>query len=130
MATTARFTDGIGVINAGKDNTDRILDNQYLTPAYAATIALKPTKSYTLVNVATLTGAVTFTATVGSSSTPPYVGDVIDFMLVSDGTTRTATFGTGFQVNGTFAVTTGKYGAISFRFNGTYWIETSRVVTA
>ena len=126
MATTARFTDSIGFIDAGKDNTSRILNNQYLTPAYASTIALKPYMAYTLVNPAILTGAVTFTATVVA----PFVGDRMTFLLVSDGTTRTATFGTGFLPTGTLAVTTAKNANISFIFNGTAWIETGRAVTA
>lgn len=126
MATTARFTDNIGFIDAGKDNTDRIRTNQYLTPAYASTIALSPNTSFLLVKPATLTGAVTFTAAV----TIPYVGDSITFLLVSDGTTRTATFGTGFLPTGTLAVTTAKHATISFIFNGTGWLETGRAVSA
>lgn len=130
MATTARFTNNTGVINAGTDNTDRIRDNQFQTPAYASTVTLAVRASFTLVQPAALTGAVTFAINVGSATTGPYVGDVTMLLLVSDGTTRTATFGTGFAPNGTLAVTTAKYASISFMFNGTAWIETGRTVTA
>lgn len=130
MSTLSRFPAGSGVFDLGRDNTDRIKDNRFLTPAYASTIAILPRHALTLVQPATLTGAVTFTAGVGSSTTPPYVGDEIQFLLVSDGTSRTATFGTGFAPNGTLAVTTAKYGYIDFIFNGTVWQEKSRTITA
>ena len=132
MATTSRFPgNSLTLANEQSDNTSRILTNIFLTPAYAATIAIgTPGAAKIIVQPGTLTGAVTFTAGVGTSSTPPYVGDEMYFMLVSGGTTETATFGTGFQVNGTFAVTTGKYGTIGFIFNGSYWVETARTVTA
>lgn len=130
MATTARFTDSVGPIHQGADNTDRIRSNEYLTPAYAATIALKPNKAFTLVKPATLTGAVTFTAGVGSATTAPYVGDTMTFILIPDGTTRVATFGTGFLPTGTLSVTTAKTANISFIFDGASWEETGRSVSA
>ncbi|KAA2242805.1 hypothetical protein F0L74_09765 [Chitinophaga agrisoli] len=130
MATTARFTNNVGVINQGKDNTDRIRTNEYLTPDFAATIAIAPTKSYTLVKPGTLTGAVTFTAGVGTSTTAPYVGDTMTFILIPDGTTRVATFGTGFLPTGTLSVTTAKTANISFIFDGANWEETGRSVSA
>lgn len=130
MSVASRYTNGLGPINEGTDNTDRIRNNQFLQPAFASTIALSPFASKTIVQPAAFTGAVTFTAGVGSATTAPYVGDTIDFILVSDGTSRTATFGTGFAPNGTLAVTTAKYGYISFIFNGTVWQETGRTVTA
>lgn len=129
MSTSARFNDGLSTF-PGLDNTDRIRNNAFLQPAYTSTIAIVPQTSYILVKPATLTGAVTFTIGVGSTTTPPYVGDKVEFLLVSDGTTRTATFGTGFTSTGTLAVTTAKYASISFMFNGTNWQEVGRVVTA
>lgn len=127
MATAARFT---GASNS--ENTSVSFMNDYLAPAYAATIALaiKPTAAKTVIQPAVLTGAVTFTANVGNSTAAPFVGDHIRFYLVSDGTTRTATFGTGFLPTGTLAVTTAKYATIGFEFNGTGWIETGRAVSA
>jgi hypothetical protein len=127
MSTSARFTGA-----AGKDNTDRNTFNDYQAPAFAATIALviKPNASNTLIVPATLTGIVTFSANVGTATTPPYIGDTINMLLVSDGTSRVVTFGTGFLPTGTLSVTTAKYATISFVFNGTGWLETSRAVSA
>jgi hypothetical protein len=130
MATTARFTNNIGAINSGTDNTDRTRNNQYLEPAYAATIALAPYAAYTLVKPGTLTGALTVTAGVGSAGNPPFIGDILDFLFTPDGTTRVVTFGTGFLPNGTLSVTTAKTANASFMFNGTAWVERGRTVTA
>ena len=127
MATTARFT-GL----PGKDNTDRIIKNDYQAPAYAATIALAINASCanTLIQPAALTGAATITANVGTATTAPFVGDTMQVMLVSDATTRTVTFGTGFLSAGTLAVTTAKYAVINFVFNGVGWLENGRIVSA
>lgn len=130
MATTARFTNNTGAINSGTDNTDRIRNNQFLEPAYAATIALAPYAAYTLVKPATLTGALTLTAGVGAAGVAPFVGDKLEFLFTPDGTSRVVTFGTGFLPNGTLSVTTAKTANASFMFNGTAWVETSRTVTA
>ena len=134
MSTLSKFPTSTGANSYFKrDNTLRILTGDLQTPAYAATIALTITSNDTLVQPATLTGAVTFTANVGTGLADdgaPFLGDCLQFLLISDGTTRTATFGTGFAVNGTFAVTTGKYGSIQFIFNGALWVELSRTITA
>lgn len=127
MSTSARFS---GAKNA--ENTARQYQNDFQTPAFAATIALviKRNAAKTLVKPATLTGVVTFTANVGDANNPPYVGDEIDFFLTPDGTTRVVTFGTGFLPVSTLSVTTAKQAFISFEFNGTAWIETARAVNA
>lgn len=132
MSNKPRFT---GAPN--EDNTDRRIKNDFKAPAFAATIALAISGliGRTLVKPAALTGAVTFTVNVtdpqsNDAEDGPFVGDTIEFFLVSDGTTRTATFGTGFLPTGTLAVTTAKYAYIAFKFNGTGYIETSRAVSA
>ena len=127
MATTARFTGA-----AGKDNTDRRAFNDFQAPAYSATIALaiKPHAANTLIQTAALTGVATITANVGTSTTAPFIGDTLQLMLVSDGTSRVVTFGTGFLPNGTLSVTTAKYAIINFVFNGTGWLENGRTVSA
>jgi len=124
MSTNARFSSA-----AGSDNTDRVRDNQYLTPAYAASLALLPVKSFTLVNVAPLTGAMSVTAGVGSASTPPYVGDRIK-LLFSAAATQVVTFSTGFLSAGTLSVAAGKTANATFIFNGASWCEESRTITA
>lgn len=121
--TVSRYTG-----NVNEDNTDRIRNNAYLTPAYAATIALTPTKSNTLVKVGVLTGALTITMGVGAADAAPYVGDVTNFLFEADGTGRTVTFGTGTVPDGTLAVGISKKATASFMFDGVAWIETSRTI--
>lgn len=121
----SRFEDDRSI-----DNTERKFTRKRLTPAYAATIALKTDVDRLLVQPATLTGAVTFTINVGDSTHEPFIGQEVEFLLQSDGTTRTATFGSGFAPNGTLAATTAKYAYIKFIFNGTAWQEVCRTVTA
>jgi hypothetical protein len=130
MATTARYNNNTGVINQGRDNTDRIRNNDFQEPAFAATIAIKAFASYTLIKPATLTGVVTFSANVGDASNGPFVGDRMEFLFTPDGTSRVVTFGTGFLPTATLSVTTAKQAYIGFVFNGTGWIETGRAVNA
>lgn len=131
MSTAARFTDNSGVTDQGRDNTHRIRTEKTLQPAYAASIAIDTRDvSNTLVAPAALTGALTVTINVGSATTPPYVGDVVDFMFTASGADRIVTFSTGFASAGTLTVVSAKYGSIQFRFNGTAWQETGRALTA
>jgi hypothetical protein len=125
--TTARFT---GAKNA--DNTGQALSLGFQSVAYGATIALttKPFEAYTLVQVAQLTGALTMTAGVGSSTTPPFVGDEIQILFSADATNRVVTFSTGFLTSGTMTVSASKTATIRFIFNGTAWQEMGRTVTA
>lgn len=119
------------------DNTDRVLKNDWQTPAYAATItlAVKGAVAKTIVKPAVLTGALTINVNVvdslsGDAANGPFVGDILQIHLVSDATSRTVTFGTGFLSTGTLAVTTAKFAIISFVFNGTGWMESGRAVSA
>jgi hypothetical protein len=130
MSISPRFA---GLKN--KDNTDRILKRGYLALAYAATLALdvlgyNVLNAYHLINPVALTGNVTFTNTVGTSVDGPLVGDKLEFLLQSDATSRTATFGAGFAPNGPLVATTGKYATITFIFNGIAWLESFRTVSA
>lgn len=127
MATTARYNGA-----AGKDNTDRRVFNDYQPITYASTIAavIKPHAGHTTIVLA-LTGALTITINVGSATVAPFIGDTVDILATSDGTSRTITFSTGFAPTvSTFAITTLKYAIISFIFNGTAWLETSRAISA
>ena len=127
MATTPRFTGAKNV-----DNTGNVIARGYQSPAYGATIALttKPFESFTLVNVAQLTGALTMTVGVGSATLPPFVGDEIQVLFNADATNRVVTFSTGFLTSGTLTVTASKTATVKFIFNGTAWQEMGRVVTA
>lgn len=131
MSTSARFTDNVGVFDQGRDNTHRIRTEKTLTPAYAASIAIDTRDvSNTLVVPAALTGALSLTINVGSSTTPPFVGDVVDFLFAASGADRVVTFSTGFATSGTLTVVSAKYGSARFRFNGVAWVEVSRALTA
>ncbi len=124
MSTVSRFQN-----IPSADNTARMRNNEYLTPAYAATIALNPNKSSTLVNVGALTGALTITLGVGTSSTAPFVGDKIQFLFTA-AASQIVTFGAGTLPTATLTVLAGKTANVSFIFNGAAWCEQGRAVTA
>jgi hypothetical protein len=128
MATTPRFTG-----EAGKDNTERLVKNDYRTPAYAAALTITPATNCakSLIVPATLTGAMTLNIGVGLAATDPFVGDTMTFILTSDATSRTVTFGTGITATSvSIAPAISKSATITFMFNGTAWMEVSRAVQA
>jgi len=128
MANTPRFSGAVG-----KDNTERLVKNDYQTPVYAATLTITPAVNCnkTLVIPATLTGAVTLNIGVGTSTTDPFIGDTMTFILTSDTTSRTVTFGTGITATSTsIAPAISKSATITFVFNGSAWMEVSRAVQA
>lgn len=121
----SRFED-----KRNSDNTMRILDNIRITPAFVATLNLVPTAHRTLVHML-LTGNMTVNIDTGSATKPPMIGDTVDFLLTSDATSRTVTFGTGIQsAASTFVITTAKFAIARFMFNGVNWQETGRTITA
>lgn len=126
MSTTPRVTPG-----ANQDITGRVDTNDYKNPAYAATISLVCRQKRTVFQPGQLTGALTLNVSVGSASTAPFVGDELRCMFAGDASARTVTFGTGLTVSATtLALSAGKKGFIEFVFDGTAWIETSRVIHA
>jgi len=130
MATFARFSSGSGPIAQGTDNTDRVRDNAYVAPVYAAVLALIPSKSFTLFAPADLSGALTVNVGVGSANTAPYVGDAIQ-MIFKSTPGATVTVGTGaLPVSATIIIPAGKTANIALIFNGAAWVETGRAVTA
>jgi len=102
--------------------------------AYAASIALatKANAAKTIFRIAQLTGALTLTIGVGSSTTPPMVGDIVQIFFSTDATGRVVTFSTGFASAGTLTLTAsaGKKAFIEFVFDGTSWVETGRAIGA
>ncbi|RYD57285.1 MAG: hypothetical protein EOP56_08220 [Sphingobacteriales bacterium] len=124
MANTSRFPGGFN-----NDNTSRIITNEVLNRTYAASVAINAREANTLVNVGQLTGALSLTIGTGSTSSAPYIGDVVRFLFSADGTGRVVTFSTGFQSAGNLTVAANKYGSASFMFNGATWVETGRTVT-
>ena len=118
------------MFHAGTNNTDEIRNNQFLTPAYAAAITVNPYTSFTLVQPGLLTGALTVNLGVGSASTAPYVGDVVECLFISDATGRTVTLGTGILATAaTIVIPASKTANVSFMFNGASWCEQSRAIT-
>ena len=130
MSLFSRFTSGVGVFSAGVDNTDRVRDNKFLQPVYAALLAFSPSASNTLIQPANLTGNTTITLAVGTTTTPPYIGDRV-MVLVSSTVGSTITLGTGILASGsaTWIIPATKSGSIGFMFNGTVWLETNRVLS-
>lgn len=126
MSTSARFPG-----TAGKENTSRAEFNDYQNPTYASSIAIatKPHAARTLVQI-TLAGALSLTIGTGSSTTAPYVGDQITFLIKSDASIRVVTFSTGFQPAGTLSTVANKTVSASFMFDGTGWQETGRAIQA
>lgn len=121
MANSPRVVTG-----ANQDTTGRTISQDYQAPAYAASITVNPTQQRTTINVGLLTGALTLNLGVGSSTTPPYIGDEIDILFTADsGGTHVVTFGTGCASTGTLSVLASKYGKASGKFNGTVWVISS-----
>ncbi len=120
MSTSARFT---GAKNT--ENTDRGLQRDYQTIATAATINLAtiPNAAYTLFNVALATATPTINIGVGTSTTPPYVGDRLEMIITPDATTGVITWGTGWiPAASTLSATASKITIVSAIFNGTGWV--------
>jgi len=113
-------------IAKNEDNTGRVLTHDYKKPAYASTLSVALNASKTFVEPAQLTGAVTINAVV--TSCQEY--DEAQFIFSADGTNRVVTFGTNFKTSGTVTVTASKYATVKFVFDGTYWLEVSRTITA
>lgn len=128
MSTAARFT---GAKNT--DNTGRAAQRDYQAIATAATINLKviPNAAFTIFDIALATATPTININVGSSTTPPYVGDEILLIITPDGTTRVITWGTGFiPTASTLSATASKITTASFVFNGTGWVQRGSATTA
>lgn len=128
MSTAFRFPGTKNVDNTLRAAMQDVQDGI----AYAASIALatKPNAAFTVFRVAQATGALTLTIGVGSSTTPPFAGDLAEILLSSDTTGRVVTFSTGFASAGTLTMTLSKKAFISFMFDGTVWVETGRSIGA
>lgn len=121
MPNSFRFVRG-----ANQDNTLRAMTQDAKAVAFGSTIAIVPSESENLFQVAQLTGAATVNATVSQL----YIGDKVRVLLSADSTTRVVTFGTNFISAGTLSVTASKAAYIDFMFNGTALQEMGRTVTA
>lgn len=90
-------------------------------PAFAATLAVTIVNLVTILNPATLTGAMTVNLTLDQGIK---AGARIVFIALSDTTARTVTFGTGFT-SPTLAGVISKTKAIEFVYDGTTFKPTS-----
>jgi len=127
MSTTVRIGSG-----NSKDNTGSVLQYDFQEVAYAASVAIttKQNVTNTTVRVAQATGALSLTASVGTSTTDPQVGDRLTILASSDGTGRVITFSTGFASAGTLTMVASKKASAQFVFDGVAWIETNRSIGA
>ena len=108
------------------DNTGRVLELDYLAPAYAASIAVAPNASLTFFKPAALTGNLALTATVSNSQ----VGDILVAILTASGGNRTVTPGSGITKNGTnIVIADGTTAALLFVFDGTTFVEVGTTST-
>ncbi len=116
QSTTPRFGT-----KPSDDNTGRVLTYKYLTPAYAASIAINPSAYSTTVKFGTLTGALTLTSVVASS----FATDNLKLIFLADGTNRVVTFSTGFSSGGNVTVNAGTTMTVNFTFDGVGWVQNS-----
>lgn len=106
-----------------QDNTGRVLTYDVVAKTYSTTVTITPNAYETFVNVATLTGD----ATVSATTTVTHKYDQLSILLVADTSTRTVTLGNGFAKNrGTYVVAPSTKAYLKFIFDGTAWVELSR----
>ncbi len=97
-----------------------------VSPTFAATVALDTVLNYStyvrMLGVSTVSSTCTLT-----SSNVAAAGAILDVACeASSSGTVTYTFSTGFKVSATAAATLSTSMTVSFRSNGTYWVEKGR----
>lgn len=125
--TTPRFGNA-----KNQDNTGRVATWRYITPTDAAgadTVKLLP-HSYTTIVQYTAADSLAFNVT---SLANCYVGDELQFLVtnVSGSGHQVKFVGSNWQVGSggaSITLTASKRANINFIFDGTYWVETSRLV--
>lgn len=113
----------------GSDNKYTTVHKETQNPAYALTLAIvaqSPDSTEVVVDVKTLTGALTVTADVNQ----PYTGDKLVMLFKADGSSRVVTPSTGFLGGGTITVAANKCATAEYVFSGAMqsWVEKSRFV--
>lgn len=94
------------------------------TPAYAATLEVTVKNQLTIVDVATLSGAITINLAIDDQVR---AGALLQLQLTSDATARTATLGTGFlalAISGTISKTK----VANFMYDGTQFVPVGAAV--
>jgi hypothetical protein len=106
------------------DNTGRKLTYAYSAPAFASTKYLTPNASWTYYNMGKLTGAQTDSLSTANAQ----LGDVVIYSFLCDTLTagRVVTFSGHNAVSGTLTIAKNKRGAITFIYDGAYWVATGR----
>jgi hypothetical protein len=115
--TACNFVSPAGLANAKNEVLFPVADVQ--SKDYAASIALTIKQMITFVTVATLTGALTLTASINAQVTK---GAMLFVKLTSDGTARDTTLSTGITGT-TVAGTISKSKLASFVYDGTTFVH-------
>jgi hypothetical protein len=109
------------------DNTGRVLTYKLVSVTDAAgadSVTVAPNAWETLYKVAAL-DSITFKSPTVTNS---YYGDRVVLMVSGTSGDKVKFTGTNWQSAGTATLSSGLVAVITFRFNGTKWIEESRVV--
>jgi hypothetical protein len=110
-----------------QDNTGRALNYSLVSVTDAAgadSVVAKPNAWETVYKVAAV-DSITFKQPVVTNS---YYGDQITIMVTGTSGNKVKFTGTNWVSAGTATLSSGLNATISFRFNGTKWVEQSRVV--
>lgn len=99
-----------------------LVNSEIQTLTYASTKAVATTHAETIMQFASLTGAITINATV----TDCYKGDKLYCQFATDGTARVVTFGTNFVTSSTLTIPASSWAESVFLFNGAKWVEVTR----
>lgn len=100
----------------------QVPNKEIQTVAYGATTTIATTHEETVIQFATLTGAMTLNATI----TDCYKGDKLFLQFVANGSERVVTFNTNFDANGALTVGASSYATVWFIFDGVKWFEVTR----
>lgn len=122
-ASVSFIYNGTSYVQTGQLRT---LTDDVQTPAYAATVSVTTTHRKTKLIPALLTGALTINAVV----TNAIAGDELACVFISDSGGEVVTYGTNFKSAGTQTLNASKWGGSAFVFNGTFWVETGRAISA
>ncbi len=107
--------------NLPDDNTGRLVTQQHVNAAFAATIAVVVTAQKTTIVIAQLTGDVTLNLTEDLAVGALQEGDEITIMASADGSTRTITFGTKITAVD-LVLLTGENGVVTGVYDGTNFL--------
>jgi len=118
---TGQFSNTTGVVR-GRMNT---IGGRVDTNVANSGTSYTPFAGLYAHHILTLNNNVTIGAPTGATN-----GDVLNFTLIQDGTGgRTVTWNAAFKVSCSLTTTLSTKSGISFRYDGTHWVQTSACVT-